>query len=597
MAKKSKKKSPRPSQTAKLIRRLFAEYLPAYKAPLICAVACMLVAAVSTASIAWLMRLMVNGIFVEGQKAAIWVVGSAVMAAFFAKGIAGYFQATLIGSVGISIVSSLQKRQFDKLMTMGMDHYAGVHAAKHVAKVLRSSRAARTTISLVLTNIFRDAFTLVALVSVMVMQDPLMSVIGLAGAPVLIFGVIAIIRRTRDLADMEDDNAAGVSAAVTEAIQGFRVVKSFNLEGEMSRRVARNIDRVESRQKRLNRIVSLTSPMMDVAAGFLIGAFIFYAGWQTLSFGKTPGEFMAFITAFLLAYEPARRLANFNVELNRQIVPVHRMYELFDMPSGERTASLIAPPAASRSGSLSFQGVSFAYADKSPVLHDVSFDAPAGTKVALVGRSGAGKSTIFSLILGIYHDHTGTILVDGMDSATAASADVRSGISYVSQETFLFTGTVRENIRFGRKDASDEDVVEAARAANAISFIEALPEGFDTRIGGHEGLLSGGERQRIAIARALVKDAPILLLDEATSALDGETERAVRNAESHLVSGRTTIVIAHRLSTIIEADEIIVLDAGRVVGRGRHAELIASNDIYQSLFSEAELGDTDSRTS
>jgi len=571
------------------VRRLVSENLASRKRPLAAAILCMIVVAGSTASIAWLMRTMINSIFVEGQQQAIWAIGGMVMAAFFAKGVASYFMSTIMGSIGTGIVADLQKRQFDKLMTLDVAHYAGTHPAKYVAKMLHSARAARTTISLVLTNIFRDALTLVGLGAVMVFQDPIMSIVALIGAPIIVVAVMQIVRKTKEAAKSEEENVASVSTSVSEAIQGVRVVKSFNLEPEMSERVSIGVDRMEERQNRLNKIISLTSPMMDIFAGVVIGAFIVYAGWQTLSYGKTPGEFMAFIAAFLLAYEPAKRLAGFQVQLQRQLVAVNRMYDLLDSNDLERPEPPRTLAFRPTHGHLKFEGVSFEYVSQSPVLHNVSFEVRPGRKMALVGRSGAGKSTIFNLILGIHRRHQGSIAIDGVDIADASLAELRSGIAYVSQDTFLFSGTVRDNIRFGRRDATDEAIVEAAAAANALGFIEALPDGFDTIIGNSEGVLSGGERQRIAIARALVKNAPLLLLDEATSALDGETERAVKNAESHLVQGRTTITIAHRLSTIQQADMIVVLDRGRVVGQGTHAELIASNQTYQSLFSGGEF--------
>lgn len=587
-----KKKTNEPvaiAQTAGIVRRLVRENLTSRKRPLAAAILCMIVVAGSTAAIAWLMRTMVNSIFVEGQQQAIWMIGGMVTAAFFARGVASYFVSTIMGSIGTGIVADLQKRQFDKLMTLDVAHYAGTHPAKYVAKMLHSARAARATISLVMTNVFRDALTLLALGAVMVFHDPIMSIAAVIGAPIIVVAVMRIVRKTKEIAQSEDENVASVSASVTEAIQGMRVVKSFNLEPEMSERVSAGIDKMEDRQNRLNRIISITSPMMDVFAGLVIGAFIVYAGWQTLSYGKTPGEFMAFIAAFLLAYEPAKRLAGMQVQLQRQLVGVNRMFDLLDSRDLEQVEPPKFPGFRPTQGHLSFEHVSFEYLSQSPVLHNVSFEVHPGQKIALVGRSGAGKSTVFNLILGIYRRYQGSITIDGVEIRDAAPAELRSGIAYVSQDTFLFSGTVRENIRFGRRDASDEEIVEAAAAANALGFIEALPDGFDTIIGNSEGVLSGGERQRIAIARALVKNAPLLLLDEATSALDGETERAVKNAESHLVQGRTTITIAHRLSTIQQADMIVVLDRGRIVGQGTHTELVATNPTYQSLFSGGEF--------
>lgn len=579
-------------ETIRLVHRLIFEYGLQYRGRFVVAVLCMLLVAGSTAMIAWLTRSMVNSIFVDGNRNAVWGVGFAIMAAFTVKGVFGYFQTVLMGSIGLAITAKLQRAQFDKLLRMKISHYSGRNAGGVVAKVINSARAARSIIISVTTSLIRDAFTLVALTGVMIYQDPFMSMFALLAAPVIIVALYLLVRAIKRVALAEADLIAGVNVVGVESLQGLKVVKSFNLEGEMGERIGRAIDKMEDRQNSINRISAVASPLFDVLGGLIIGSFVFYAGWQTLANDKTPGEFMAFITAFLLAFEPARRLGAMNVEIQRQIVAVKGLFDLLeneqDMEADTKEARALDFHASS--GHVKFDSVSFRYGQRAtPTLADVSFEANPGEIVAIVGRSGAGKSTIVNLILGLYRPEAGNILLDGRQISDLSLDQLRRNVSYVAQDTFLFSGSIRDNVLFGKPDASDQQVVEALRSAGAMDFVAELPEGLDSEVGDNGGSLSGGQRQRIAIARALLKDAPILILDEATSALDGETERNVRSALGKLPQGRTAIIIAHRLTTIQEADKVIVLDKGQIVGEGTHQQLEETNETYRSLFVGGEV--------
>lgn len=571
-----------------LIYRLIREFAFEYKGRFATAVLFMLLVAGSTAAIAWLTRSMVNSIFVEGDGAAVWMVGMSIMAAFAVKGISGYVQTVLMGSIGVAIAARLQQAQFDKLLSLKFSHFAGRPASGIVAKVVNASRASRSVVVTVITNLVRDAFTLVALCAVMIYQDPLMSVIVVIAAPAIIIGLYYIIRGVRRATSSEGEVIAGVNVAGVEALQGLRVVKSFNMEPAMADRIGDAIDKMEQRQNAINRVSAVTSPLFDVIGGLIIGSFVFYAGWQTLANDRTPGEFMAFITAFLLAFEPARRLGTMNVEIQRQIVHVKSMFDLLD--NADDVEQSLATRASAdiekvQSGGIEFRAVSFRYRKKAvPAIVDVSFTAMPGEIVALVGRSGAGKSTIVNLILGLYRANSGDIVLGDKSIKDIAVQQLRANVSYVAQETFLFGGTIKENLLAGRAGASPEEMHEALKSAGALEFVQALPEGIDTDVGDNGSNLSGGQRQRIAIARALLKDAPLLVLDEATSALDGETERDVRTTLSKLRGEKTVIVIAHRLSTIQEADRVIVLDKGKVVGVGPHQQLKETSAVYRSLF-------------
>lgn len=581
------------NETTRLVRRLIVDYGLQYRVRFATAVVCMLFVAASTGMIAWLSRSMVNNIFVDGDQQAIWGVGVAIMLAFLVKGVSSYLQAVLMGSIGTAITANLQRAQFDKLLHMKLGYFSGRHAGGVVAKVIHSSRAAKSVVILVTTNFFRDLFTLFALTGVMIYQDPFMSIFALLAAPVIIVALYFLTRAIKQVTQAESDLIAGVNVVGVEALQGLKVVKTFTLEDQMRQRIGGAVNKMETRQNAITRIAAITSPLFDVLGGLIIGLFIFYAGWQTIENNRTPGEFMAFITAFLLAFEPARRLGNMNVQIQKHIVAVKDMFDLLendkDIEESIATHPQLTGPTGSDAG-LRFDNVNFNYAAKgAPTLKQVSFEAAPNESLAIVGRSGAGKSTIVNLVLGLYSPASGQILLNGRPLTDYSLAQLRQNVSYVAQDTFLFSGSIRDNVAYGKPGATDEEIAAALQGAGAMDFVSALPRGMDTDVGDNGAKLSGGQKQRIAIARALLKDAPLLIFDEATSALDGETERYLRNTLNQMKQGRTTIVIAHRLSTIQEADKVLVIDQGAVIGCGTHEELAAENEVYRALFTSGEL--------
>jgi ABC-type multidrug transport system fused ATPase/permease subunit len=581
------------NETTRLVRRLIVDYGLQFRVRFATAVVCMLFVAASTGMIAWLSRSMVNNIFVDGDQRAIWGVGVAIMLAFLVKGVSSYLQAVLMGSIGTAITANLQRAQFDKLLHMKLGYFSGRHAGGVVSKVIHSSRAAKTVVTLVTTNFFRDLFTLFALTGVMIYQDPFMSIFALLAAPVIIVALYFLTRAIKQVTQAESDLIAGVNVVGVEALQGLKVVKTFTLEDQMRERIGGAVNKMETRQNAITRIAAITSPLFDVLGGLIIGLFIFYAGWQTIENNRTPGEFMAFITAFLLAFEPARRLGNMNVQIQKHIVAVKDMFDLLendkDIEDSLPMKSQLAGPSGGHAG-LRFEKVNFNYAAKgAPTLRQVSFEAASNESLAIVGRSGAGKSTIVNLVLGLYSPASGQIFLNGRPLTDYSLAQLRQNVSYVAQDTFLFSGSVRDNVAYGKPGATDEEITAALQGAGAMDFVSALPRGMDTDVGDNGAKLSGGQKQRIAIARALLKDAPLLIFDEATSALDGETERYLRNTLNQMKQGRTTIVIAHRLSTIQEADKVLVIDQGTVIGSGTHEELSAENEVYRALFTSGEL--------
>jgi ATP-binding cassette subfamily B protein len=436
---------------------------------------------------------------------------------------------------------------------------------------------------MLITAVGRDLLSLIGLLAVMVIQDPFMSLFALVIAPPALWMVRKLVKRIRNVAKAQFTGGTRLFETLQETIQGIRIVKAFTLEDRLRARYYENVAVVEHEANKMARVSNRSSPLMETLAGVSIALGVIYGGYRTIETGATPGEFFSFITAFLLAYEPAKRLARLNIELNAGLIGVRQLFDIIDAPSTEPVDD-DKPALRIETAQVAFKDVGFGYREGQPVLRGLSLTAAAGQTTALVGPSGGGKSTILNLILRLYEAQSGVISIDGQDIAQVSRRSLRRQIAYVGQDVFLFHGTVRDNIAFGRDGATEEEIVAAAKAANAHDFIMAFPKGYDTPAGEQGLQLSGGQRQRIAVARALIKDAKLILLDEATAALDSESERAVQDAIAHLTRGRTTIVIAHRLHTVAHADRIYVIENGVVAESGRHEELLRRGGRYASFY-------------
>jgi subfamily B ATP-binding cassette protein MsbA len=566
-----------------LVRRLLLEQgVPHWRRYLI-AFILMGIAAGGTALSAYLIGTVVNEAYISRNFPGIMFLGGVTVALFATKGIATYGFSVILARIGNRIVADNQRAVFAKLLNEGLGFFSDRHSTEFIARLTQGAQAATQVVNLMITSVGRDFFSLVGLVTVMVVQDPVMSFFSFVVVPPAFLVLRKMIRRIYSIGRSQFHGNTQIIETLQETLQGIRIVKAFTLEDIMRERFDRHVAAVEHEANKMARVSKRASPLMETLGGCAIALALVYAGYRVVVTGATPGEFFSFVTAFLLAYEPAKRLARLNLELNNALVGLRILFEVIDSPPSEMPDD-DKPALTIDKASLEFDQVDFGYRGAESVLRGMTFAAEAGKLTALVGPSGVGKSTVFNLIMRFYEPERGMITIDGQDITKVSRRSLREHIAYVGQDVFLFRGTIRENIAFGKPGASEDEIVAAAKSAYAQDFIMSFPRGYDTPVGEHGLQLSGGQRQRIAIARALIKNAPIILLDEATAALDSESERQVREAMEHLFQGRTTLAIAHRLPTIAHADCILVVEDGQVAESGHHEELLRKRGRYASFY-------------
>jgi ATP-binding cassette subfamily B protein len=513
----------------------------------------------------------------------IFNVSLAILLVFFVKGSCQYGSVVILSKIGNNIVARQQARVSNHILNQSLTFLVHFPTGDLITRVSRAATSARDVMNLLMMRV-QDVFTATALLLAMFTLNWRLSLGAMFVMVPLVLVLGSIIKRIRKIANAEFLSSVRVISTIQEAIQGNKLIKSYTLEPHMNRRFDEAIHTVEMRANKMAVVSARTAPLMESMGGIAIACIVFYGGYRNLVHGENASSLLAFLTALLLAYEPIKRIARMNVTLQGALVGVQMLYDVLDADFSipERPD---APPLRIQKGDISLRHVTFSYRPGIPVVTDVSLACPGGHVTALVGPSGSGKSTILNLLERFYAADAGSLEIDGQDISQVTIASLRREISLVSQDTFLFSDTLRNNIRLARPDATDEEIEQAARAAFAHDFIMEQPHGYDTEVGENGGSLSGGQRQRISIARAFLKNAPILLLDEATSALDSESEQQIQRAFDRLMQGRTTIVIAHRFSTIRNARTIHVMQNGRLVASGSHQELISDqNSLYAHLY-------------
>jgi ATP-binding cassette subfamily B protein len=572
-----------PNSTAVLIRRLLVEQAAGRWRRYALAFGLMGIAAASTALGAYLIGDVINQAYVHKNLPGIVILALVTAVIFMVKAMATYGGALTLARIGNSIVADNQRRMFARLLQQNIGFFADRHSSEFIARLTTGAAAASQVLNLLITSFGRDLLSLIGLATVMAVQDPVMSLLSIVVVPPAMLILRTMIRRIKTIAHHQFTGSTRVLETLQESVQGIRILKAFTLEDDMRRRFDAHVAELEKESNKWARVAHRSGPLMEALGGFAIAGALIYGGFRVIETGATPGQFFSFLAAFMLAYEPAKRLARLNIDLNSGLVGVRILFDIIDHPPTEAPDE-DKPPLRLSAARVEFADVQFAYRPNERVIRGLSFVAEPGKVTALVGPSGGGKSTILNLILRFYEVDRGGIAIDGQNIATVSRRSLRGQVAYVGQDVFLFRGSVRENIALGRPGATEAEIVAAAKAAYAHDFITAFPRGYDAQVGEHGMQLAGGERQRIAVARALLKDAPIILLDEATASLDSESERQVQGAIEHLCRGRTTIVIAHRLHTVVDAHRIFVIEDGTVTESGRHEELLRRNGRYASFY-------------
>jgi ATP-binding cassette subfamily B protein len=572
-----------PYGAAVLIRRLITEQGVAYWRRYLLAFMLMGISAATTAGSAYLLGEVINQAYVDKNVRGIAILSGITVLIFILKGAATYGHQVILSQISNAILANNQRRLFAKLMSESVAFFSERHSSEFLARLTSGAFSVTQVLSLLINAVGRDLLSLIALVIVMLMQDPYMALLGFAVAPPAMLVLRKLVKRIKGLAHNQFTGTADILETMQESLQGIRTVKAFTLEQTMRERIDASIAAVENNANKMARISNRSSPLMETLGGFAVAGGLMYGGYRVVAMGATPGQFFSFLTAFLLAYEPAKRLARLNIELNSSLIGARKLLEIVDSPSTEPIDD-DKPALKLTDARVELREVTFAYRPNEPVISRMSFVAEPGKVTALVGPSGGGKSTVLALLLRFYDVGEGDILIDGQSISGVSRISLRQQTAYVGQDVYLFRATVRENIAFGKVGATEDEIVAAAKAACAHEFIMGFPLGYDTPVGEHGTQLSGGQRQRIAVARALVKNAPVILLDEATAALDSESEQQVQEAIEHLCQNRTTIVIAHRLHTIMHADAILVVEGGEIVERGRHDDLLRRGGRYASFF-------------
>jgi len=546
------------------------------------AMACMLVIGVATAATAFLIKPVLDDIFFNQDTLMLKIIPVVVILIFFLRGVATYVQDYLMNYVGESIIRRLRDDLYDNIQDLPIAFIQKEKTGVLMSRVLSDVNIVKSMVSTAVTSSLKDSFTIVGLTVVIFYRDWKMALFALVILPLAFFPVVEFGRRVRRVSTGCQEAIADLSSFLHETFAGNKIVKAFGMEQyEKERFFQRTLGLFKLEMKAVV-ARSLSSPIMEFLGGLGIAFIIWYGGSKVLAGTSTAGTFFSFMAAVLMLYDPVKKLSGLNNAVQQGMAAVDRIFDLMETKSEIEEHK---NPVELKRGPhrVSFENVFFKYEDDM-ILKDINLEVRAGDILALVGMSGGGKTSLVNLLPRFYDVTEGTILIDGVDIRKASISSLRDQMAIVTQDPILFNDSIRNNIAYGNREASAEEIKKAAEAAYAYNFIQGFPDKFDTNIGELGARLSGGEKQRICIARALLKDAPILILDEATSSLDAESEMLVQKALENLMKGRTTFVIAHRLATIDYADRIIVIVNGRIVEEGKKEELIARQGEFFKLY-------------
>ena len=591
-----------------LVKRILFEFvLPHYKSFLL-SILLMLLIATTTSLHAWLVQPALDEVFGIGggkinfsewlpesfsiknnlahksnKEKALIIIPILVLLVTFVKGFATYFQLLITNVISLKITSEARIKLYRHFITSDISKLHNKSSGDMIASIINEINGIVGLINSCINGFVKQFFTLAALIFIMFQQSVELSLVAFIGFPLAAYPIYKIGRKMRNLSFKNQEMSAKFTSQMSDTLQYSKLVKAYHCEEFEIGRMSKIIDAIFKMSKKITRLSLISSPFVESLAGFGVAAVIWYGGMQVVNGQTTPGAFFSFFTAMMMAYRPLKSISSMNSGIQLGLAAATRFYQTID----EKPTIVNKPNAfhlENTIGNIEFCDVNFSYQNNQETINNLNFSIKTGQSVALVGHSGGGKSTIMNLLLRFYDPQLGKITLDGHNIADLTLASLRSSMSVVNQEVMLFDDTVLENIRYGKTSATEEQIIEAAKMAEADEFIANLPEKYQTKVGQNGIRLSGGQRQRIAIARAILYNAPILLLDEATSSLDPISEKLIKDALKTLMKGKTSVIIAHRLSTIMHCDKIIVIQNGRAVEEGNHSELLAKNGFYANLY-------------
>ncbi|HDD35457.1 MAG TPA: lipid A export permease/ATP-binding protein MsbA [Candidatus Desulfofervidus auxilii] len=559
------------------------KWVKPYSLHLLLAMFCMLIVAGATAATAYLVKPVLDKIFFEKKIRMLFILPPLVVLLYAVKGAFWYLQNYLMNYVGQRIVCDMRERLYTHMLQLPLSYFQRHHTGTLMSRILNDVTLIQGAVSGAVTRLLCDSFTIIGLIGVVFYRDFILATITMIVFPLAIMPVMRIGRKIRKISTSSQEEMGELSSLLNETFSGARIVKAFGMEDYEKGRFQAVNNRLFHWYMRAVKMQAITSPLMEFLGSIGIASVIGYGGYRVINGISTPGNFFSFIAGVMMLYRPIKGLSNVYNTVQQGIAAAIRVFEVLDTETERKDEVKKELPCFN--DTILYKQVWFKYpGEKEWILKGINLCIKKGQKVALVGPSGAGKTTIVNLLPRFYDINKGKIIIDGHDINEINLRSLRAQIAIVSQDTILFNDTVKNNIRYGRPDATDEEVIAAAKAAYAYDFIKKLPQEFETIIGERGIRLSGGEQQRICIARAILKNAPILILDEATSFLDTESEAMVQKALENLLSNRTALIIAHRLSTIIRADKIAVVNNGHIVEEGKHEELLSKNGFYARLY-------------
>jgi len=571
-----------------LVKRIFKTQIKKYLNLIFVCFIFMIISAITTAASAWLLDPAIKEIFINQNKTMLYVVPLAIIMVFTLKGFSSFAVRLVTVKISMKILENIQILMSKKILESDISFIIGKHSGKFISNFINDTQTLLITISGIVISSVKEILTLLALIALMFYHDWQLSLLALAIIPLAAYFSKKFGKNMGKKTSISLEATDNLSKFLSEIIRGSWLVKIYQREKYEHERISLFIEDRFKKMRKVEQVRLGAGPLMEVITAIAIGLVVFFAGYRNMQGAITMGQFVSFLAALMLAYQPVRALAGINVGLQEGLAAAKRIYDLIDQKN-EINEDPNLPELKINSGEILFENASFSYLDGSEVIYKLNINIAGGSKTGIVGASGSGKSTILNLIPRFYNLSSGNIFIDNQNIKKIRLSSLRKNISIVSQDTILFDDTIKNNIAYGNINATDEQIIEAAKFAEIDQFINSLENKYNTTVGENGVKLSGGQKQRISIARAILKKSPIILLDEATSSLDSEAEEKISHALDNLTRNKTTLIISHKLSSIINCDKIYVINNGKIIGEGSHSELLKKSIAYKNLYEKQSL--------